>query len=60
MLLSRVIDATAVEAATLARRLVRAAREQVLEYPVAPGAAMWGCPAEARVQEETARSTGVS
>ena len=42
MVINRVIDDAAVAAASLARRPVRAAREQALRHPAPPGAAVWG------------------
>lgn len=63
MVVNRVIDDAAVAAASLARRPVRAAREQALRHPpaglcqqgsAAPGAAVWGAAAEHRVSPEWA------
>jgi 2-methylcitrate dehydratase len=42
MVINRVIDDAAVAAASLARRPVRAAREQALRHASSPGAVVWG------------------
>jgi 2-methylcitrate dehydratase len=42
MVVNRVIDDVAVAAASLARRPVRAAREQALRHASSPGAVVWG------------------
>ena len=52
MVVNRVIDDAAVAAASLARRPVRAAREQALRHPAAPGAAVWGADADRRISPE--------
>ncbi|GAA1956443.1 MmgE/PrpD family protein [Amycolatopsis minnesotensis] len=52
MVVNRVIDNAAVAAASLARRPVRAAREQALCHPATPGATVFG--AVARVSPEWA------
>jgi 2-methylcitrate dehydratase len=54
MVINRVIDDAAAAAAALARRPVRAAREQALRHPAAPGAAVWGAAPEVRVSPEWA------
>jgi 2-methylcitrate dehydratase len=57
MVINRLIDDAAVAAASLAREPVRAAREQALRYPAAPGApgaAVWGAGGETRVSPEWA------
>ena len=54
MVVNRVIDDAAVAAASLARRPVRAAREQALRHPAMPGAAVWGYAADRRVSPEWA------
>jgi 2-methylcitrate dehydratase len=54
MVVNRVIDDAAVAAAALARRPVRAAREQALRHVLVPGAAVWGASSEARVSPEWA------
>jgi 2-methylcitrate dehydratase len=54
MVINRVIDDAAVAAASLARGPVRAAREQALRHPAAPGSAVWGAALEARVSPEWA------
>jgi 2-methylcitrate dehydratase len=54
MVINRVIDDAAVAAAALARDPVRAAREQALRHPAAPGAAAWGAAPQARVSPEWA------
>jgi 2-methylcitrate dehydratase len=54
MVVNRVIDDAAVAAASLARRPVRAAREQALRHPAAPGAAVWGAEADRRISPEWA------
>lgn len=54
MVVNRVIDDAAVAAASLARRPVRAAREQALRHPARPGAVVWGAAAEHRVSPEWA------
>ena len=54
MVINRVIDDAAVAAASLARRPVRAAREQALRHPATPGAAVWGAAADCRVSPEWA------
>lgn len=54
MVVNRVIDDAAVAAASLARRPVRAAREQALRHPASPGAAVWGAAADRRVSPEWA------
>lgn len=54
MVVNRVIDDAAVAAAALGREPVRAAREQALRHPAAPGAAVWGAAADARVSPEWA------
>lgn len=54
MVINRVIDDTAVAAAALARRPVRAAREQALRHASSPGAVVWGASPGARVSPEWA------
>jgi 2-methylcitrate dehydratase len=54
MVVNRVIDDAAVAAASLARRPVRAAREQALRHPATPGAAVWGAAADHRISPEWA------
>ena len=54
MVINRVIDDAAVAAASLARGPVRAAREQALRHPSAPGAAVWGAAPDVRVSPEWA------
>jgi 2-methylcitrate dehydratase len=61
MVVNRVIDDAAVAAAALGREPVRAAREQALRHPAAPGAAVWGAAAGVRVSPEWAAwATGVA
>lgn len=54
MIINRVIDNAAVAAASLARRPVASARAQALCHPYAPGATVFGMPAETRVSPEWA------
>jgi 2-methylcitrate dehydratase len=54
MVINRVIDDAAVAAAALAREPVRAAREQALRHPAAPGAAIWGASESTRASPECA------
>jgi len=54
MVVNRVIDDAAVAAASLARRPVRAAREQALRHPAMPGAVVWGAAADRRISPEWA------
>ena len=54
MVVNRVIDDAAVAAAALGREPVRAAREQALRHPAAPGAAVWGAAADVRTSPEWA------
>jgi 2-methylcitrate dehydratase len=54
MAINRVLDDAAVAAAALARRPVRAAREQALRHPAQPGAAVWGAAPGVRVSPEWA------
>jgi 2-methylcitrate dehydratase len=54
MVINRLIDDAAVAAASLARGPVRAAREQALRHPAAPGAAVWGAAAQVRISPEWA------
>jgi 2-methylcitrate dehydratase len=54
MVINRVIDDAAVAAASLARRPVRAAREQALRHAATPGSAVWGAAADSRVSPEWA------
>ena len=54
MVVNRVVDDAAVAAAALAHRPVRAAREQALRHPHAPGAAVFGADAGARCSPEWA------
>jgi 2-methylcitrate dehydratase len=54
MVINRVIDDSAVAAASLARGPVRAAREQALRHPSSPGAAVWGAAPDVRVSPEWA------
>jgi len=54
MVINRVIDDAAVAAAALARRPVRAAREQALRHASSPGAVVWGAAPRARVSPEWA------
>jgi 2-methylcitrate dehydratase len=54
MVVNRVIDDAAVAAASLARRPVRAAREQALRHAATPGSAVWGAAADSRVSPEWA------
>jgi 2-methylcitrate dehydratase len=54
MVANRVIDDAAVAAASLARRPVRAAREQALRHAATPGSAVWGAAADSRVSPEWA------
>jgi 2-methylcitrate dehydratase len=54
MVICRLIDDAAVAAASLSRDPVRAAREQALRRPVAPGAAVWGASPAIRVAPEWA------
>jgi 2-methylcitrate dehydratase len=54
MVVNRVIDDAAVAAASLARRPVRAAREQALRHASSPGAVVWGAAPWARVSPEWA------
>ncbi|KZD04119.1 MmgE/PrpD family protein [Oceanibaculum pacificum] len=54
MIINRVIDNAAVAAASVARRPVASARTQALCHPYAPGATVFGMPAETRVSPEWA------
>ena len=54
MVVNRVIDDAAVAAASLARRPVRAARDQALRHPAMPGAVVWGAAADRRISPEWA------
>jgi len=54
MVINRVIDDAAVAAASLARKPVRAARDQALRHPAAPGSAVWGVAPDVRVSPEWA------
>lgn len=54
MIINRVIDNAAVAAASVARRPVASARAQALCHPYAPGATVFGMPAENRVSPEWA------
>ena len=54
MVVNRVIDDAAVAAASLARRPVRAAREQALRHQAVPGAVVWGAAADRRISPEWA------
>jgi 2-methylcitrate dehydratase len=54
MVVNRIIDDAAVAAASLARHPVRAAREQALRHPAAPGAVVWGAQADQRISPEWA------
>ena len=54
MVVNRVIDDAAVAAASLARRPVRAAREQALRHSAIPGAVVWGAAADRRISAEWA------
>ena len=54
MVINRVIDNAAVAAASLARKPVRAAREQALRHPAGPGATVFGATGEVRVSPEWA------
>jgi 2-methylcitrate dehydratase len=54
MVVNRVIDDAAVAAASLARRPVRAAREQALRHSAIPGAVVWGAAADRRISPEWA------
>ncbi|PTX04111.1 MmgE/PrpD family protein [Pararhodobacter aggregans] len=54
MIVNRVIDNAAVAAASVARRPVASARAQALCHPYAPGATVFGMPAESRVSPEWA------
>ncbi|HEY4466128.1 MAG TPA: MmgE/PrpD family protein [Streptosporangiaceae bacterium] len=54
MVINRVIDDAAVAAASLAREPVRAAREQALRHPAAPGSAVWGAAPDVRISPEWA------
>lgn len=54
MIINRVIDNAAVAAASVARRPVASARAQALCHPCAPGATIFGMPAETRVSPEWA------
>ncbi len=54
MIVNRIIDNTAVAAASLARRPVTSARAQALCHPYSPGAAMFGMGPETRVSPEWA------
>lgn len=54
MVVNRVIDDAAVAAAALARRPVRAAREQALRHPRSPGAVVFGAASDQRFSPEWA------
>jgi 2-methylcitrate dehydratase len=54
MVINRIIDDAAVAAASLARRPVRAAREQALRHAGMPGAMVFGAPADVRISPEWA------
>ena len=54
MVINRLIDDAAVAAASLSRGPVRAAREQALRHPAAPGAAVWGAAGQVRISPEWA------
>ena len=59
MVVNRIIDDAAVAAAALARRPVRAAREQALRHPASPGATVFGT-RERRSPEWAAWANGVA
>ncbi|MDZ7874002.1 MAG: MmgE/PrpD family protein [Rhizobium sp.] len=54
MIGNRIIDNAAVAAASLARRPVASARAQAVAHPFAPGATVFGLPADRRVSPEWA------
>jgi 2-methylcitrate dehydratase len=54
VVINRLIDDAAVAAASLERRPVRAAREQALRHPHAPGAAVFGAARDVRASPEWA------
>ena len=54
MVINRLIDDAAVAAASLERRPVRAAREQALRHPHAPGSVVFGAARDVRVSPEWA------